>query len=106
MCACICVHLYMCVHACECVLKIGVGWKMITWQLKVLVAPPSTHMVAYNYLARQWWHMPPLGHLGGRGRCISEIKGSVVYRMSSWSARAIQRNPVSENQTKPNQTKK
>ena len=58
MCACICVHLYMCVHACECVLKIGVGWKMMTWQLKVLVAPPSTHMVAYNYLARQWWHMP------------------------------------------------
>ena len=69
VCACVCVHLYMCVHACECVLKIGVGWKMMTWQLKVLVAPPeewglvpSTHMVAYNYLARQWWHMPPLGH--------------------------------------------
>jgi hypothetical protein len=62
-------------------------------------------MVAYNHLARQWWHMPPLGYLGGRGRCISEIKGSVVYRMSSWSARAIQRNPVSENKTKTKQNK-
>ena len=59
-------------------------------------APPSTHMVAYNYLARQWWHMPPLGHLGGRGRCISEMEASLVYRVSSRTARAIQRNPVSE----------
>ena len=67
----------------------------MTWQLKVLVAPPSTHMVAYNYLARQWWHMPPLGHLGGRGRCISEMEASLVYRVSSRTARAIQRNPVS-----------
>ena len=50
---------------------------MMTWQLKVLVAPPSTHMVAYNYLARQWWHMQPLGHLGGRVRCISEIETSI-----------------------------
>ena len=73
----------------------------MTWQLKVLVAPPSTHMVAYNYLARQWWHMPPLGHLGGRGRCISEIETSLVYRVSSRTARAIQRNPVS-NKTKHN----
>ena len=27
VCACVFVHLDMCVHACECVLKIGVGWK-------------------------------------------------------------------------------
>ena len=64
VCACVCVHLYMCVHVCVCVLKIGVGWKMITWQLKVLVAPPSTHMVAYNYLARQWWRMPLIPTFG------------------------------------------
>ena len=88
----VCVHVYVCTWTCVCmpvsVLKIGVGWKMMTWQLKVLVAPPSTHMVAYNYLARQWWHMPPLGHLGGRGRCISEIETSLVYRVSSRTARA------------------
>jgi hypothetical protein len=35
--------------------------------------------------------------LGGRGRQISEFKDSLVYRVSSRTARAIQRNPVSNN---------
>jgi hypothetical protein len=38
--------------------------------------------------------------LGGRDRQISESKASLVYKVSSRTARAIQRNPVSENQTK------
>jgi hypothetical protein len=33
--------------------------------------------------------------LGGRGRQISEFKTSLVYRVSSRTARGIQRNPVS-----------
>jgi hypothetical protein len=32
--------------------------------------------------------------LGGRGRRISEFKASLVYRVSSRTARATQRNPV------------
>jgi hypothetical protein len=32
--------------------------------------------------------------LGGRGRWISEFKASLVYRVSSRTARAIQRNSV------------
>jgi hypothetical protein len=32
--------------------------------------------------------------LGGRGRRISEFEASLVYRVSSRAARAIQRNPV------------
>jgi hypothetical protein len=36
--------------------------------------------------------------LGGRGRQISEFEDSLVYRVSSRTARAIQRNPVSKNQ--------
>jgi hypothetical protein len=36
--------------------------------------------------------------LGGRGRWISEFKTSLVYRVSSRTARATQRNPVSKNQ--------
>jgi hypothetical protein len=32
--------------------------------------------------------------LGGRGRQISEFEASLVYRVSSKTARAIQRNPV------------
>jgi hypothetical protein len=35
--------------------------------------------------------------LGGRGRWISEFKASLVYKVSSRTARAIQRNPVSKN---------
>jgi hypothetical protein len=40
---------------------------------------------------------------GGRGRQISEFEASLVYKMSSRTARAIQRNPVSKNKiTKQN----
>jgi hypothetical protein len=35
-------------------------------------------------------------HLGGRGRQISELEGNLVYKMSSRTAVAIQRNPVSK----------
>jgi hypothetical protein len=35
--------------------------------------------------------------LGGRGRLISEFEASLVYKVSSRTARAIQRNPVSKN---------
>jgi hypothetical protein len=35
--------------------------------------------------------------LGGRGRRISEFKASLVYRVSSRTARATQRKPVSKN---------
>jgi hypothetical protein len=34
-------------------------------------------------------------HLGGRGRQISEFEASLVYKVSSRTARATQRNPVS-----------
>jgi hypothetical protein len=36
--------------------------------------------------------------LGGRGRRISEFEASLVYRVSSRTARATQRNPVSKKQ--------
>ena len=36
----------------------------------------------------------------GRGRQISEFKASLVYRVSSRTARAIQRNPVLEKKKK------
>jgi hypothetical protein len=41
--------------------------------------------------------------LGGRGRRISEFEASLVYKVSSRTARAIQRNPVSKNKTKQKQ---
>jgi hypothetical protein len=42
--------------------------------------------------------------LGGRGRQISEFEASLVYKVSSRTARATQRNPVSKN--KKQKTKK
>jgi hypothetical protein len=44
--------------------------------------------------------------LGGRGRQISEFEASLVYRVSSRTARATQRNPVSKNQKKKKEKKK
>jgi hypothetical protein len=41
--------------------------------------------------------------LGGRGRRISDLEASLVYRVSSRTATATQRNPVSK--TKQNKTK-
>jgi hypothetical protein len=43
--------------------------------------------------------------LGGRGRQISEFKASMVYRVSSRTARATQRNPVSKKQKQKQKTK-
>jgi hypothetical protein len=44
--------------------------------------------------------------LGGRGRQISEFVASLVYKVSSRTARATQRNPVSKNQKKEKRKKK
>jgi hypothetical protein len=43
--------------------------------------------------------------LGGRGRWISEFEASLVYRVSSRTARATQRKPISEKQNKTKQNK-
>jgi hypothetical protein len=40
--------------------------------------------------------------LGGRGRQISEFEASLVYKVSSRTARATQRNPVLKNQNNNN----
>jgi hypothetical protein len=42
--------------------------------------------------------------LGGRGRWISEFKASLVYRVSSRTARTAQRNSVSKTKNKTKQT--
>jgi hypothetical protein len=39
--------------------------------------------------------------LGGRGRRIPEFEAILVYRVSSRTARATQRNPVSKKNQKP-----
>jgi hypothetical protein len=50
-----------------------------------------------------WWHTPLIPALGR----ISEFEASLVYRVSSRTARATQRNPVfKKNKNKKKQTKK
>jgi hypothetical protein len=49
---------------------------------------------------------PLIPALGGRGRRISEFEASLVYKVRSRTARAIQRNPVSKNKTKQNKKPK
>jgi hypothetical protein len=44
--------------------------------------------------------------LGGRGRQISEFEASLVYKVSSRTARAIQRNPISKKEKKKKKKKK
>jgi hypothetical protein len=44
--------------------------------------------------------------LGGRGRGISELKASLVYKVSSRTARATQRIPVSEKRKKEKKRKR
>jgi hypothetical protein len=58
-----------------------------TWPLKILHEPGS----GGAHLKCQ--------HSGGRGRQISEFEVSLVYRVSSRTAKATQRNPVSKTTT-------
>ena len=44
--------------------------------------------------------------MGGRGKQITEFQASLVYRLRSRTARATQRNPVSEKTKKKKNEKK
>jgi hypothetical protein len=44
--------------------------------------------------------------LGGRGRQISESEASLVYKVSSRTVRAIQRNPASKNRKEKKKERK
>jgi hypothetical protein len=51
--------------------------------------------------SQAWWRMPLIPALGRQRQRISEFEASLVYRVSSRTDRAIQRNSVSKNkQTK------
>jgi hypothetical protein len=46
------------------------------------------------------WQGSGGAHLGGRGRQLFEFKVSLVYKVSSRTARGTQRNPILKNKTK------
>ena len=47
-----------------------------------------------------WWLTPLIPALWRQRQAVSEFEASLVYKVSSRTAKAIQRNPVSENQRK------
>jgi hypothetical protein len=55
-----------------------------------------------HLLARHGGALLESQNLPGRGRQISEFQASLVYKVSSRTACAIQRNPVLKNKTKQN----
>jgi hypothetical protein len=50
--------------------------------------------------SQAWWRTSLIPALGGRGRQISEFEASLVHKVSSRTAKAIQRNPVSKKKNK------
>jgi hypothetical protein len=52
-----------------------------------------------------WWRTPLIPALGRQRQAISEFEASLVYKVSSRTARATQRNPVSKNQKKKKKKK-
>jgi hypothetical protein len=57
-------------------------------------------------MSRAWWPRLWSQHSGGWGRRISEFQASLIYKVSSRTARAIQRNPVLKNKQTNKQTNK
>jgi hypothetical protein len=51
-------------------------------------------------LSREWWRTPLVPALGRQRQAISEFEASLVYKVSSRTARATRRNPVWKKQNK------
>jgi hypothetical protein len=55
----------------------------------------NSWLIRIGKSARQWWHMPLIPALGRQRQAdLCEFEASLVYRVSSRTARDIQRNPV------------
>jgi hypothetical protein len=81
-------HLIVSLHACLCVPYAFLVPAKVKEDVRF---PGRRYLVARSQtqnLCKNKWHS------GGRGRRISEFEASLVYKVSSRTARTIQRNPV------------
>jgi hypothetical protein len=53
----------------------------------------------------QWWHMPLIPELGRQGRQISEFDASLVYRVSSRTAKIYTEKPCLKKKKKKKKKK-
>jgi hypothetical protein len=58
------------------------------------------------FLSRAWWLTPLIPALQRQRQADSEFEASMVYKVSSRTARTIQRNPVLKKQTNKQTNKK
>jgi hypothetical protein len=77
----------------------------ILLQFILNIAMEMVFNIRHDDGAGWWWRTPLIQHLGGRDWWISEFEASLVYKVSSRTARATQRNPVSK-KTKKQQQKR
>lgn len=56
-------------------------------------------------IAGQWWYMPLITAYERQRKAVSEFEASLVYRKSSRTDRATQRNPVLKQPPHPNDFK-
>jgi hypothetical protein len=89
-------------------LGIGERFRALGALLEDKSSIPRTHMAAQKLLqgARRGGTCLKSQHSGGRYRQISEFEASLVYKVSSRTARAIQRNPVLKNKKQTNKQTK
>jgi hypothetical protein len=71
-------------------------WCQYEKSMKGFLAAPERNNTSH----RAWWCTPLIPALGRQRRWISEFEASLVYRGSSRTARATQRNPVSKKTSK------
>jgi hypothetical protein len=62
------------------------------------ITTPRSVILKNKHSSRAWWHTPLIPAFWRQRQAISEFEASLVYKVSSRTARATQRNPVSKNQ--------
>jgi hypothetical protein len=97
--------MYVCVCVCVCIILYIIYYiYAITVKIKRLYILKRAERDIWECLEREkgqvWWRTPLIPALGRQRQADSEFEASLVYKVSSRTARAIKRNPVSKKKKK------